>query len=72
MVEIRKRGRAKSDTNLQDARDLFKCTLGGLPELYWEVCYEGGFYFVKTFCVFLKNKGSKGNSGTYWLKLTNT
>lgn len=26
MVEIRKRGRAKSDTNLQVGRDLFKCT----------------------------------------------
>lgn len=46
MVEVRKLGRAKSDTNLQDARDLFKCTLGGLPELYWEVCY-GWFLLCK-------------------------
>lgn len=72
MVEIRKLGRAKSDTNLQVGRDLFKCTHTEDFLSCTGKCAMGGFYFVKTFCVFLKNKGSKGNSGTYWLKLTNT
>lgn len=72
MVEVRKLERAKSDKNLQVGWDLIVYTLGGLPELYWEVCSECSFCFEKTFCVFLKNEGSEGNTGTYWLTITIT
>ena len=58
---------------MQVGWDPFVCTLGGRPELYWEVCYEYGFYFEKTFCVFLKNEGGcQGNTGPYWLRITKT